>query len=103
MLMLPASAERIGWEVRMGRIALSACFFAVATSSASYGQQQQRFTTCSQVAEFSKQQCSSTYRPVQCQNTVEQNRTSCLATGTWSKTGFAGGAAGQPITNLRRE
>jgi hypothetical protein len=87
---------------------MKAVFILVAgviAAGSAYGQQQQqpRFTTCSQVAEFAKQQCSSNYRPVQCQNTVEQNRVSCLASGTWSKSGFAGGALGQPITNLRRE
>jgi hypothetical protein len=63
----------------MGRVALIVCFFVISLAGAAYGQQQQqpRFTTCSQVAEFSKQQCASTYRPVICQNTVEQNRTSC--------------------------
>lgn len=89
----------------MGRVALIVCFFVIAMAGAAYGQQQQqpRFTTCNQVAEFSKQQCASTYRPVICQNTVEQNRTSCLATGTWQKSTFSGGAGGQPLTNLRRE
>jgi hypothetical protein len=86
-------------------LAISAFVVAVSVTSATYGQQQQqpRFTTCSQVAEYAKQQCSSTYRPVICQNTVEQNPTSCLATGTWQKSTFSGGTAGQPITNLRRE
>jgi len=75
----------------------------ITTTGAAYGQQQQQPRTCSQVAEFVKQQCASTYRPVQCQNTIEQNRVNCLASGTWPKTGYAGGAIGQPITNLRRE
>jgi hypothetical protein len=36
----------------------------IAGTSAAYAQQPQqpRFTTCSQAAEFAKQQCSSTYR-----------------------------------------
>jgi hypothetical protein len=88
------------------RVTLRVCFLALLTCGAAYGQQQQqppRFTTCSQMAEFTKQQCASTYRPVQCQNTIEQNRTTCMATGTWPKTSFAGGTIGQPITNLRRE
>jgi hypothetical protein len=75
----------------------------IAGTSAAYAQQQPRFTTCSQVAEFAKQQCStSAPRPMICQNRVEQNRADCIRTGTWEKT-TAGGAAGQPITNLRRE
>jgi hypothetical protein len=80
----------------MRQIALSVCFYAIAVSSTAYGQQQQqpRFTTCSQVAEYAKQQCSSNYRPVICQNTVEQNRTNCLTTGTWQKSTFSGGTAG---------
>ena len=77
----------------------------IVAASAAYGQQQQqpRFTTCSQVAEYVKQQCASTYRPVLCQNTVEQNRTHCMATGIWEKTTFAGGSAWEPIPDLRQE
>ena len=85
-------------------------FFVVLTvinaaTGAVYAQQQQqpRFTTCSQVAEYVKQQCASTYRPVLCQNTVEQNRTNCMATGIWEKTTFAGGSAWEPIPDLRQE
>jgi hypothetical protein len=85
-------------------------FFVVLTvvsaaTNAAYAQQQQqpRFMTCSQVAEYVKQQCASTYRPVLCQNTVEQNRTNCMATGIWEKTTFAGGSAWEPIPNLRQE
>jgi hypothetical protein len=76
----------------------------IAANSAAYGQQQPPgFTTCSQAAEYVKQQCASTYRPVQCQNTVEQNRTNCMATGIWGKTTFAGGSAWEPIPDLRKE
>ena len=77
----------------------------IVAASAAYGQQQQqsRFTTCSQVAEYVKGQCFGTYRPVICQNTVEQNRTNCMATGIWEKTTFAGGSVEQPIPNLRKE
>ena len=85
----------------MRRATASVCFLAVALSGAAYAQQP-RFQTCSQVAEMAKQQCSTSPRPVICQNNVEQNRTNCLRTGTWEKT-VAGGAAGQPINNLRRE
>ena len=100
----PSGLNAVSEASAMRRVALIVCFFVVAMAGAAYGQQQQpRFTTCSQVAEFSKQQCASTYRPVICQNTVEQNRTSCLASGTWQKSTFSGGAGGQPITNLRRE
>ena len=76
----------------------------IAATGAAYGQQQRpQFTTCSQVAEYVKQQCASTYRPVLCQNTVEQNRTNCMATGIWEKTTFAGGSAWEPIPDLRKE
>jgi hypothetical protein len=71
----------------------------IAASSAAYGQQQPASgpKTCSQAATFVKQQCSSTYRPVQCRNNIEQNRLRCLETGTWQP------PSGPPIRNLRRE
>jgi len=76
---------------------------ALVMVSASVASAQQRFTTCSQVAEFAKQQCSSMARAQGCMNAVEQNRTACMQTGTWQKSSGAGGSAGPPITNLRRE
>ena len=76
---------------------------ALVMVSASVASAQQRFTTCSQVAEFAKQQCPSMGRPQGCMNAVEQNRTACMQTGTWQKASGAGGSAGPPITNLRRE
>ena len=71
---------------------------ALIVAGSAYAQQQQpRFTTCSQVAEFAKQQCTTTYRPVMCQNNIEQNRAACLTTGTYQA------PSRPPITNLRKE
>ena len=76
------------------RIALSAFLAAAVICSAAYAQQGR---SCSDVATNAKQTCSSSYRPVVCQNNIEQQRTACLQSGTWQR------ASGQPITNLRRE
>ena len=87
----------------MQRILLSAFVVAVAMAGAAYGQQaERRFTTCSQVAAFSSQQCTGP-RSGLCQNTVEQNRSGCMATGTWQRISRDGQPIGAPITNLRRE
>jgi hypothetical protein len=76
------------------RMALSAFVVAVAICGAAYAQQGR---SCSDVAANAKQTCSSSYRPVVCQNNIEQQRTACLQSGTWQR------ASGPPINNLRRE
>jgi hypothetical protein len=69
----------------------------LAMSTAHAQQAQYQFTSCSQVAAFSKQQCGSTYRPVICQNNIEQERLRCLQTGE-----YRGTTVGKHA-NLRKE
>jgi hypothetical protein len=98
--------ERGEEQQKMKEILLIVCI--VIATEAAYGQQQQqpqRFTTCSQAAEYAKQICDAgwAFWPTKCLQAVETNRANCMATGTYQKTTAYGGTAGPPITNLRRE
>jgi len=75
------------------RMVLRAFVVAIAFCGTAYAQQGK---SCSDVAAGAKQVCSSSYRPVVCQNNIEQQRSACLQSGTWQR------ASGPPINNLRR-
>lgn len=74
--------------------ALVAAVMVVGTLAYAQQPQQQKFTTCSQVAEFARQNCAGNQR---CAQTIENRRTECLTTGTYS------GPSVGTYSNLRKE
>lgn len=80
----------------MSRLLLTALAVTIGTSGVLYGQDISG-RSCSEVAAKAKQMCANSPRPVVCNNNIDQQRASCLQTGTWQR------ASGQPIQNLQRQ
>ena len=80
----------------MSRLLLTALALAIGTTGAVYAQDVSG-RSCSEIATKAKQMCVNAPRPVVCNNNIDQQRASCLQTGTWQR------ASGQPIPNLQRQ
>jgi hypothetical protein len=95
-LLFEASKNGKREENDMPRLLLTALAVAIATTGAVYGQDISG-RSCSEVATKAKQMYANAPRPVVCNSNIDQQRASCLQTGTWQR------ASGQPISNLQQQ